>query len=46
MGFGGYGLQARDVLHVDDRYDLITRQLAGLDAYSGRLFNVRQRHGK
>ena len=30
MGFGGHGLQVRDVLHVDDLYDLIVHQLKGL----------------
>jgi CDP-paratose 2-epimerase len=30
MGFGGEGLQVRDVLHVDDLYELIVRQLAQL----------------
>jgi CDP-paratose 2-epimerase len=40
MGFGGHGLQVRDVLHVDDLYDLIVAQLSGLDRYSGSLFNV------
>jgi CDP-paratose 2-epimerase len=40
MGFGGHGLQVRDVLHIDDLYDLIIRQLNGLDKYSGSLFNV------
>lgn len=40
MGFGGHGLQVRDVLQVDDLYDLIVRQLEGLDEYSGGLFNV------
>jgi CDP-paratose 2-epimerase len=40
MGFGGHGLQVRDVLHVDDLYDLIVRQLNGLNEYSGALFNV------
>jgi CDP-paratose 2-epimerase len=40
MGFGGRGLQVRDVLHVDDLYDLIVRQLNGLDEYSGISFNV------
>jgi len=34
MGFGGDGLQVRDVLHVDDLYDLVVRQLAGLDRNS------------
>ena len=29
MGFGGEGLQVRDVLHVDDLYDLLVRQIAG-----------------
>ncbi len=32
MGFGGDGLQVRDVLHVDDLYDLLLKQLAALDA--------------
>jgi CDP-paratose 2-epimerase len=40
MGFGGHGLQVRDVLHVDDLYDLIVRQLNGLNECSGRVFNV------
>jgi CDP-paratose 2-epimerase len=40
MGFGGHGLQVRDVLHVDDLYDLIVRQLDGLGEYSGGLFNI------
>jgi CDP-paratose 2-epimerase len=40
MGFGGHGLQVRDVLHVDDLYDLIVRQWDGLDEYSGGVFNV------
>jgi CDP-paratose 2-epimerase len=31
MGFGGAGLQVRDVLHVDDLCDLLVRQLADLD---------------
>ena len=30
----------RDVLHVDDLYDLIVAQLSGLNRYSGTLFNV------
>jgi CDP-paratose 2-epimerase len=40
MGFGGHGFQVRDVLHVEDLYDLIVRQLNGLSQYSGSLFNV------
>jgi CDP-paratose 2-epimerase len=38
MGFGGDGLQVRDVLHVDDLYDLLVRQLADLDRNSARAF--------
>jgi CDP-paratose 2-epimerase len=40
MGFGGHGLQVRDVLHVEDLYDLIAHQVDGLNEYSGGLFNV------
>jgi CDP-paratose 2-epimerase len=34
MGFGGDGLQVRDVLHVDDLYELLVKQFAGLDRNS------------
>ncbi|HEX3107749.1 MAG TPA: NAD-dependent epimerase/dehydratase family protein [Thermoanaerobaculia bacterium] len=39
-GFGGTGKQVRDLLHPDDLYDLIARQLQSLDAVSGETFNV------
>jgi CDP-paratose 2-epimerase len=39
-GFGGTGLQVRDVLHVDDLYDLLVRQLQELDLHSGAVYNV------
>jgi CDP-paratose 2-epimerase len=38
MGFGGEGLQVRDVLHVDDLYDLLAKQLAELDRHSAQPF--------
>jgi CDP-paratose 2-epimerase len=38
MGFGGEGLQVRDVLHVDDLYDLLAKQLADLDRHSKQSF--------
>jgi CDP-paratose 2-epimerase len=38
MGFGGEGLQVRDVLHVDDLYDLLSKQLAELDRHSKQIF--------
>lgn len=39
-GFGGRGLQVRDVLHVADLYALVARQLATLRPASFSLFNV------
>lgn len=40
IGFGGTGHQVRDVLHVDDLYDLLRRQLADMDSVNGVSFNV------
>lgn len=40
MGFGGMGHQVRDVLHVADLFDLISRQIAMLDRLAGQTFNV------
>lgn len=39
-GFGGEGLQVRDVLHVADVFDLVRAEMAALDALDGRTFNV------
>ena len=39
-GFGGKGLQVRDLLHPDDLGDLSHLQLASWDQVSGRTFNV------
>ena len=39
-GFGGKGLQVRDLLHPDDLSDLVHLQLASWDQVSGRTFNV------
>jgi CDP-paratose 2-epimerase len=39
-GFGGKGLQVRDLLHPDDLCDLIKRQLQSWPLVSGRTFNV------
>jgi CDP-paratose 2-epimerase len=40
VGFGGEGLQVRDVLHVADLYDLIRLQLDEPSRYDGAVFNV------
>jgi CDP-paratose 2-epimerase len=39
-GFGGTGLQVRDLLHPDDLCDLLALQIASCDALSGTPFNV------
>ncbi len=40
IGFGGAGKQVRDVLHVDDLFELVHWQLDHLDAINGQTFNV------
>ncbi|MGQ0633001.1 MAG: NAD-dependent epimerase/dehydratase family protein [Planctomycetaceae bacterium] len=40
IGFGGRGTQVRDVLHVDDLFELFVLQAAKLDAWTGEPFNV------
>jgi CDP-paratose 2-epimerase len=37
-GFGGRGLQVRDVLHIDDLYDLVALQVARLSECAGDVF--------
>lgn len=39
-GFGGDGVQVRDVLHAADLYDLVRIQLADPDRYRRQVFNV------
>ena len=39
-GFGGAGLQVRDVLHVEDLCRLIHKQLAQIGSHSGKIYNV------
>lgn len=39
-GFGGEGLQVRDVLHVADLYDLIDTQMEDFTRFSGGVHNV------
>lgn len=40
IGYGGTGKQVRDVLHVDDLYDLLLLQLNDMDTHSGQIYNV------
>jgi CDP-paratose 2-epimerase len=39
-GFGGEGLQVRDVLHVSDLCDLVAAQIAALALHDGQVSNV------
>lgn len=40
IGFGGDGKQVRDVLDIDDLFDLLVNQLANIEKYNGEVFNV------
>ena len=40
IGFGGTGKQVRDLLHVDDLFDLLVLEMGSLDAWDGRVYNV------
>jgi CDP-paratose 2-epimerase len=39
-GFGGEGIQVRDMLHVDDLFSLIVRQATELQSLDGSVFNA------
>ena len=40
IGFGGRGLQVRDLLHIDDLADLVSLQIKDIHNYAGEIFNV------
>jgi CDP-paratose 2-epimerase len=40
FGFGGTGKQVRDVLHVDDLFDLVNHQLQHLEQVNGCTLNA------
>ena len=39
-GYGGLGKQVRDILHVDDLFDLLRLQLDAPERWDGRVYNV------
>jgi CDP-paratose 2-epimerase len=39
-GYGGKGKQVRDILHINDLYNLIKLQLMKIDSINGQVFNV------
>lgn len=40
IGWGGQGKQLRDILHVEDLFDLLVRQVAVVGSWSGGVYNV------
>ncbi len=40
IGYGGTGKQVRDVLHVDDLFNLIDYQIHNMNAVNGKVYNV------
>jgi len=40
IGFGGRGLQVRDLLHIDDLVELVLKQIADIPSYHGQVFNA------
>jgi CDP-paratose 2-epimerase len=40
IGFGGIGKQVRDVIHVDDVFDLLIKQLDSIEEHSGKMYNI------
>jgi CDP-paratose 2-epimerase len=39
-GFGGLGLQVRDVMHIDDLWELILTQIHDMSSCDGQVFNA------
>ena len=40
IGFGGHGKQVRDLLHIDDLFELIAAQASSSEVWDGRVYNV------
>jgi len=40
IGFGGSGKQVRDLLHIDDLFDLMDMQATSMDKTNGKTYNV------
>lgn len=40
IGFGGEGKQVRDILHINDLFDLLILQIQDIDTFSGEIFNI------
>lgn len=40
IGYDGCGKQVRDILHIDDLYEMIKHQIMNMDKYNKKIFNV------
>ena len=40
IGFGGKGKQVRDLIHVDDIFELLNLQMDKIDQFNGKIYNV------
>ncbi len=40
IGFGGMGKQVRDILHIQDLFDLIDLEVAAMNKINGNIYNV------
>ena len=40
IGYGGTGKQVRDILHIADLFNLLTKQLKTVDSWNSEVFNV------
>lgn len=40
IGYGGTGKQVRDLLHINDLFDLLVAQAGRLDVWDGRYYNI------
>lgn len=40
LGYSGTGKQVRDILHIDDLFDLLVLQLKKFSCWDGRIYNV------
>lgn len=40
IGYGGKGKQVRDLVHVDDLFDLVDHELSVMKSISGKVFNI------
>lgn len=40
VGYGGLGKQVRDLLHINDLFDIVDRQMHHISHYDGQIFNI------